>query len=63
MSENSDARVVVVSEETGGISVAIAGEITRGVTEGKMRDMLIWGKPNKQGFNLFRRVRRGAGKK
>jgi diadenylate cyclase len=55
MSEASDARVVVVSEETGAVSVAIAGEITRDVNEFQMRDMLMWGKPNKQRFALFRR--------
>jgi len=60
MSESSDARVVVVSEETGTVSVAIAGEITRNVNAANLRDMLTWGKPNKQKFNLFRR---GKGKK
>ncbi|MCL2498767.1 MAG: diadenylate cyclase CdaA [Defluviitaleaceae bacterium] len=55
ISEASDARVVVVSEETGTISIAIAGEIIRDVNEGQMRDMLVWGKPNKQRFALFRK--------
>jgi diadenylate cyclase len=55
MSEASDARIVIVSEESGKISVAIAGEITREVNEAGLRDMLMWGKPNKQKFNLFRR--------
>ncbi|MCL2605050.1 MAG: diadenylate cyclase CdaA [Defluviitaleaceae bacterium] len=55
MSEASDARVVVVSEETGTVSIAIAGEMTRDVNEAQMRDMLLWGKPNKQRFALFRK--------
>jgi len=55
MSEASDARVVVVSEETGTVSVAMAGEITRNVDEAQLRDMLLWGAPKKQKFTLFRR--------
>ena len=55
MSEVSDARVVVVSEETGMISIAFSGEITRGVNENQMRDMLLWKRDAKQRFSLFRR--------
>lgn len=40
MSENSDAIVVVVSEETGTISVAENGELTRGFTKGSLRKLL-----------------------
>lgn len=41
MSEQSDAIVVVVSEETGAISVAKNGALTRGVTNGKLREILL----------------------
>jgi diadenylate cyclase len=56
MSEISDARVVVVSEETGNVSVVVAGAIERGVTENRMRDLLILGRPHKRRFSLFRRL-------
>lgn len=41
MSEQSDAVVVVVSEETGAISVAVNGALTRDVTVGKLRELLL----------------------
>ena len=41
MSENSDAVVVVVSEETGKISVAYEGKLTRDYNRDKLREMLI----------------------
>ncbi|MBP1534369.1 MAG: diadenylate cyclase CdaA [Ruminococcus sp.] len=40
MSENSDALVVVVSEETGAISVAENGELTRGYTKESLNKLL-----------------------
>ncbi|MCL2372032.1 MAG: diadenylate cyclase CdaA [Defluviitaleaceae bacterium] len=53
ITEHSDARVVVVSEETGIISLAVDGKLTRDVTENHMRDLLIWGEPVKSRFSLF----------
>lgn len=41
MSEQSDAMIVVTSEETGVISVAFKGELTRDLTEAQLREMLI----------------------
>lgn len=43
MSENSDALVIVVSEETGAISVAENGELTRGFTKDSLKKLLIDG--------------------
>lgn len=40
MSENSDAVVVVVSEETGTVSLAIDGKLARGLPEDKLRERL-----------------------
>lgn len=40
MSENSDAIIVVVSEETGTISVAENGELTRGYTRDSLKKLL-----------------------
>lgn len=40
MSENSDAMVIVVSEETGNISVAENGELTRGYTKDSLNKLL-----------------------
>lgn len=40
MSENSDAIVIVVSEETGQISVALNGELTRDYTRDKLKTLL-----------------------
>ncbi|MCL2377854.1 MAG: diadenylate cyclase CdaA [Defluviitaleaceae bacterium] len=54
VSEVSDARVIVVSEETGTISVAIDGQLNRGVSESKMRELLLFGEPAKPRFAFFR---------
>ncbi|MCR4793949.1 MULTISPECIES: diadenylate cyclase CdaA [Ruminococcus] len=40
MSENSDAVVIVVSEETGQISVALNGNLTRDYTRDKLKNLL-----------------------
>jgi len=55
ISEVSDARVVVVSEETGTISLVLNGSIQRDVTEKQIRDLLVWGEPTKTRFALFKR--------
>lgn len=41
MSEQSDAIVIVTSEETGIISVAVGGELIRNLTEAELREKLI----------------------
>ncbi|MCD7872537.1 MAG: diadenylate cyclase CdaA [Clostridiales bacterium] len=41
ISEESDALVVVVSEETGAISVARSGNISSGISDGELRDILM----------------------
>ena len=43
MSESSDAIVAVVSEETGAISVAEKGVLTRNISDGDLREVLIKG--------------------
>jgi len=62
MTEVSDARVVVVSEETGTMSIAIDGKLTRDVSETQMRDMLMWGAPVvKSRFSFLRSKPRKRG--
>ena len=67
MSENSDAVVVIVSEETGAASVAVAGELRRNLTEEELREYLeksvLWervGPEEKRPF--WQRLRRGEKK-
>jgi diadenylate cyclase len=54
ISEVSDARVVIVSEETGTVSMVIDSKITQNISEAQMRELLIWGVPAKSRFALFR---------
>ena len=67
MSENSDAVVVIVSEETGTISTAVEGNLVRDYTPDALRDFLIeqlLGAPEKKWFGLHNLVRAGQdGKK
>lgn len=67
MSENSDAVVVIVSEETGAASVAVAGELRRNLTEEELRQYLeksvLWervGPEEKRPF--WQRLRKGEKK-
>ncbi len=41
MSEHSDAVVVIISEETGSISIAVNGVLSRDITTGKLREVLL----------------------
>lgn len=49
ISENSDAITIVVSEETGMISLAVNGQLTRGYDKEKLKDIMI--KIIKKGFS------------
>ena len=58
ISEVSDARVLVVSEETGRISVAIGGKIASNLNEASMRELLLWGPKDKSMLRIFGKRRR-----
>ncbi|MBR5364638.1 MAG: diadenylate cyclase CdaA [Clostridia bacterium] len=60
MSENSDAVVVIVSEETGVISTAVEGKLTRGYDRESLRAFLhaqLMGSGDHKRFDLLHRVR------
>ena len=56
LSEISDAVVIVVSEETGGISAAINGVLLSGLTEKKLREILIGGEEIKK-IGILKKLR------
>jgi diadenylate cyclase len=58
ISEVSDARVVVVSEETGTISLVIDGKIMRNIEEKQMRDSLVFGEQAKKRFAIFKKKKK-----
>ena len=65
MSENSDAIVVILSEETGMISIAEGGELQRNFTpetlEKTLADRILWSQENTDTKKMFRlrKVRKG----
>lgn len=65
MSENSDSVVVVVSEETGMISIAVAGAIDRGYSgvtlKQKLTELLINEENEENSKNIIARIRKIGG--
>ncbi|HSG06379.1 MAG TPA: DNA integrity scanning protein DisA nucleotide-binding domain protein, partial [Nitrospiria bacterium] len=57
--EETDAVVIVVSEETGAISVASSGKMTRELDAGSLRRLLggIFLKENREGAPVFQRLK------
>ena len=59
ISEASDARVIVVSEETGTISIVISGIINRNLNDAQMQELILQGLPSsKPKFNIFKKKRK-----
>ncbi|UOF91940.1 diadenylate cyclase CdaA [Fodinisporobacter ferrooxydans] len=58
LSEHSDGVVVIVSEETGQISLAINGELMRNLDEKSFREMLLnlFVQPKSSGLSFFRKA-------
>jgi diadenylate cyclase len=61
MTENTDAIVVVVSEETGMISIAQRGTLKRNISAGDLREILTkeFIKENDKDNNKFKKILRG----
>ncbi len=57
MSENSDAVVAVVSEETGAISVAMGGKLKHGIQTGELREVLLSSLVKKNGDEQKKKFR------
>lgn len=57
MSENSDAVVAVVSEETGAISVAMGGKLRHGIQTGELREILLSSLVKKSGDEQKKKFR------
>lgn len=53
VSEHSDAVALVVSEETGVISLAAGGKLTRYLDEATLRQMMLQLKPTQPAFNFW----------
>lgn len=64
MSEQSDALIVVVSEETGAISVASKGSLRRDLSSGDLREVLTgrFVQSVENSDNLFKKMRKGRHK-
>ena len=58
ITESSDARVIIVSEETGRISIAMGGKIFHDLPEAKMRELLLWGPKDKTKLRVFGKRRK-----